>query len=226
VRGPGLKAGSTFSQLATNVDLSPTMMALAGISADVIAQVSLHLSLPLHLSLLFITTPVFSFLPVPPCQASDGHSMLPLLMAEDWHEDIHLPNSVRRAMSAVEEANTAASIAASNVGSTDSETSAVSAMKTKANWRSSIFHEVRGHSEMDTLLHSRMEHSLRPSALPASSHSTPFHPTPPSIPHPLFFQSPCALVLHPCPFNGPCPPPRSPVLLYRYRSGLWRGAAY
>ena len=57
MRGPGVIPGSTFPQLATNVDLGPTIMSLAGIDAGEIAA------------------------------ASDGQSMLPLIISPTWRDE-------------------------------------------------------------------------------------------------------------------------------------------
>jgi hypothetical protein len=126
IRGPGLKAGSTFAQLATNVDLAPTIMALAGVSNAVIAQ------------------------------ASDGHSMLPLIMSNEWAADESLPTSVRGAMHAAAAAELAA-VAMKAVTSLPSGAGTAANVgvgvsnilphhilplpMTKATWRTSIFHE-------------------------------------------------------------------------------------
>jgi len=58
--GPGIQPGSLFPQLATNVDISPTLMALGGVDPKIIAE------------------------------SSDGRSFLPLLIRDIEHPSLPL----------------------------------------------------------------------------------------------------------------------------------------
>lgn len=129
MRGPGIIPGSTFPQLATNVDLGPTIMSLAGIDAGEIAA------------------------------ASDGQSMLPLMISPTWRDEgLSLPASVRAYLVGLDQMAAAAgnsTITANpptaRVDGADAGTGRAVEVAgggagkgqdmVKATWRQSIFHE-------------------------------------------------------------------------------------